>query len=119
LDDFHAALGLSAFAPGAALEQENPAEAAGQADEPVDIFAAALRPATAPAPPSSAPPTAIVLTIPETAIPSAPPMAIEPPLAVVAFEAPVRPPDAPDPHVAAALLRLERFLGAIQTARQA
>jgi tetratricopeptide (TPR) repeat protein len=77
-----------------------------KANEPFDIFAAALQ---KPAP--QAPPT----------------LTFEP--ATIAFEAPVLPPfapsapdasaDTPEPHVAAAVLRLERFLDAIQAARHA
>jgi tetratricopeptide (TPR) repeat protein len=49
------------------------------------------------------------------AAPEPPPLAFEP--ATIAFEAPVLPVRQPDPLLASTLTRLERFLGAIQTAR--
>ena len=68
-----------------------------EAETPVDIFAAALK-TTEPA--------------------AAPSLAFEG--ATIAFESPVLPSSPePDAHVAAALMRLERFLGAIQSARHA
>jgi tetratricopeptide (TPR) repeat protein len=71
--------------------------------EPLDIFAAALQqPAAAPFMP---------LPEPEAALP---PAAFD--LAPAAADAPE---SLPDPSVAALLLRLERFLGAIETARHA
>jgi len=88
------------------------------ADQPADIFTAALMAGT-PAEKAS-----------ESAAPPA--IAFEP--GTIAFEAPAFAPsssadasevgpgatlDGPDPHVAATLLRLEQFLGAIQSARHA
>jgi tetratricopeptide (TPR) repeat protein len=76
--------------PPAADDDEPPAP-----DVPIDIFTAALNQPPAP-----------------------PPIAFEAPASIV-FEAPVVPAAQPDPHVAATLIRLEHFLGAIQTARHA
>jgi tetratricopeptide (TPR) repeat protein len=81
---------------------DEPADAAA-AREPFDIFGAALQ---APGPPPAPPPAPIPI------------MAFEP--STIAFEAPAEPAErAPDPHVAAMLSRLERFLGAIESARHA
>lgn len=115
-------VGRSPVASSAAPSHQGPEGQAGQADEPVDIFAAALQrsaAATAGVPEASEPTPATEFTIPDPADPPAPPpLAFE--WTAIAFEAPVmQVPDAPDPHVAGALLRLERFLVAIQTARHA
>jgi len=88
-------------------------------DEPFDIFGAALKSsATSPLEASDA---AEPITFDEfRAVPSSvegpPPLAFE--AATIAFEAPVIPPQ-PDAHLAATLMRLEQFLGAIQSARHA
>jgi tetratricopeptide (TPR) repeat protein len=83
------------------------------AHEPFDIFAAALG---TPAASGQAQPES------EFVVPEDTPISLElPPLtfesATIAFEAPVM--TEPDPNVAATLIRLERLLGAIHTARHA
>lgn len=80
-------------------------------DEPFDIFAGALeRPADTSEPPFDG------LRAAPSSVEGPPPLAFEP--ATIAFEAPVIPPK-PDSQSAARLVRLERFLGAIHTARHA
>ena len=85
-------------------------EAEPQASEPFDIFEAALQRMSAAPEPSP-----MSVDVPPIAV-EPPPMAFE--SATIAFEAPVVA-SQPDPHVAAGLVRLERFLGAIHTARHA
>jgi tetratricopeptide (TPR) repeat protein len=86
-------------APVAVASFDLPLQAPAAPEEPpeasMDIFTAALNQPLAP-----------------------PPFAFEGP-ATIAFEAPVVPSAQPDPHVAVTLIRLEQFLGAIQTARHA
>ncbi len=72
------------------LDTSTPPAVEPNESEPFDIFAAALN---------------------RSAEPARPPAAFEIPAAPIA--------SAPDPHVAATLLRLERLLGAIQSARHA
>jgi hypothetical protein len=118
-------------------------------DKPFDISSAALTqptsPAAAPGNPSPASEWSVIAfesPVSETEAPAVAerttaPVPIDPPLlafepATIAFEAPSLVPGAqsawvdapvgpasPDPHVAAMLLRLERFLGAIEAARRA
>jgi hypothetical protein len=132
------AFSLDSFDLPPAEPDEPPAAADADKSEPFDIFAAALRtsssepavvaeppPSPEPAPPAAtfdAPPVAFEAPPLECEPP--PPMAFEP--ATISFEAPAFAPpvpnasaDMPDPHVAAALTRLEHFLGAIQSARHA
>jgi Tetratricopeptide repeat len=102
-------------------------EPEGKASEPFDIFAAALKRASAPAPaPVSAEPEPVEAEVEPPAV-AFEPATIAFESATIAFEAPVMPPSAPavpdaaqpDPHVAATLVRLEQLLGAIQSARHA
>jgi tetratricopeptide (TPR) repeat protein len=116
LDSFD--LPLAGPAPSAAEPDEE------ETHEPFDIFAAALQ-RSAPEPQvSMEPPAPEPATAPPGVSFEPPPVAFE--SATISFEAPVFAPpapnasvDAPDPHVAAMLTRLERFLGAIRTARHA
>jgi tetratricopeptide (TPR) repeat protein len=95
-----------------------------QKDEPFDIFGAALQAsASAGEPEIDATPEPITFEAPFDGLRAAPSIAEGPPplafeAATISFEAPVMPLQ-PDAHVAAALTRLERFLGAIQAARHA
>jgi tetratricopeptide (TPR) repeat protein len=92
------------------LSSSDQREAEPPPSEPYDIFAAALqRTPAAPEPPP------VPVELPPIEL-EPPPMAFE--SATIAFAAPVVTPQ-PDAHVAAALTRLERFLGAIHTARHA
>ena len=81
--------------------------------EPFDIFAAALE--RTPGASSTAEAEHELDTDMPTISLELPPMTFEG--STIAFEAPVM--TQPDPHVAGTLTRLERFLGAIQTARHA
>ena len=90
------------------------------AGEPFDIFAAALQRSGLPTldePPAVEPQASPLVVEAEPDLPELPPVAFE--HGTIAFEAPVTSVTEPDPHVAATLLRLEQFLGAIQSARHA
>jgi tetratricopeptide (TPR) repeat protein len=114
--------------PAPAPEAAEAAESTGTpAWEPFDIFAAALQPAAAPPPPAPVPVMtceASTIAFEAPAVPAPPPHtsmgetfaapALEPASdSVEDLEA------APAPHVAAMVTRLERFLGAIESARHA